>query len=87
MFQDGCINRYDLTDLERPVIAPLPPNKPKRILSVDNWRVLSDIFWVLLSGTPWRATPERYGSRATCDYRFVSLRRVGPSDGWNHGVP
>ena len=64
------MSRYDLTDSEWRVIAPLLPNKPRGVPRVDDRRVLNGIFWVLRSGAPWRDPPERYGPRTTCYNRF-----------------
>ena len=41
------MSRYDLTDFEWRVIAPLLPNKPRGVPRVDDRRVLNGIFWVL----------------------------------------
>ena len=59
------MSRYDLTDFEWPVIAPLLPNKPRGVPRVDDRRLLNGIFWVLRSGTPRRDLPERYGPIAS----------------------
>jgi transposase len=74
------LSRYDLTDFEWRVIAPLLPNKPRGVPRVDDRRVLNGIFWVLRSGAPWRDLPERYGPRTTCYNSFVRWRRVGVWD-------
>jgi transposase len=58
------MSRYDLTDFEWRVIAPLLPNKPRGVPRVNDRRVLNGIFWVLRSGAPWRDLPESYGPRA-----------------------
>ena len=71
------MSRYDLTDFEWRVIAPLLPNKPRGVPRVDDRRVLNGIFWVLRSGAPWRDLPERYGPRTTCYNRFVRWRKAG----------
>ncbi|GAN77167.1 transposase [Acidisphaera rubrifaciens HS-AP3] len=39
--------------------------------------MLSAIFWVLRSGSPWRDLPERYGPYTTAYNRFVRWRRAG----------
>ena len=57
------MRRYDLTDFEWRVIAPLLPNKPRGVPRVDDRRVLNGIFWVLRSGAPWRDVPERDHTR------------------------
>jgi len=46
--------RFDLTDFEWSVIAPLLPNKPRGVARVDDRRVLNGIFWRLRTGAPWR---------------------------------
>jgi transposase len=46
------MSRYDLTDLEWWMMAPLLPNKPRGVPRVDDRRVLYGIFWVLRSGSP-----------------------------------
>jgi transposase len=75
-----AMSRYDLTDFEWGVIAPLLPNKPRGVRRVDDRRVLNGIFWVLRSGAPWRDLPERYGPRTTCYNRFVRWRKAGVWD-------
>jgi transposase len=53
--------RFDLSDAEWAVIAPLLPNKPRGVPRTDDRRVLNGIFWTLRTGSPWRDLPERYG--------------------------
>ena len=74
------MGRYDLTDLEWRVIAPLLPNKPRGVPRVDDRRVLNGILWVLRSGAPWRDLPERYGPYTTCYNRFNRWRKKGVWD-------
>ncbi|MEQ8307448.1 MAG: IS5 family transposase [Hoeflea sp.] len=74
------MSRYDLTEFEWRVIAPLLPNKPRGVPRVDDRRVLNGIFWVLRSGSPWRDLPERYGPHTTCYNRF---RRWTKADVWD----
>jgi transposase len=45
--------RFDLTDFEWSVIAPLLPNKVRGVKRVDDRRVLNGIFWRLRTGAPW----------------------------------
>src|SRR6201995_4173718 len=71
------MRRYDLTDFEWRVIAPLLPNKPRGVPRVDDRRVLNGIFWVLRSGAPWRDLPDMFGPYTTCYNRFVRWRRAG----------
>ena len=49
--------RFDLTDFEWSVIAPLLPNKVRGVARVDDRRVLNGIFWRLRTGAPWADIP------------------------------
>lgn len=42
--------RYELTDFEWSIIAPLLPNKPRGVPRVDDRKVLNGIFWRLRTG-------------------------------------
>jgi transposase len=72
--------RYELTDFEWSIIAPLLPNKPRGKPRVDDRRVLNGIYWRLRTGSPWADIPERYGPPTTCYNRFVRWRKVGVWD-------
>jgi transposase len=72
--------RFDLTDFEWLVIAPLLPNKPRGVPRVDDRRVLNGIFWRLRTGAPWADIPERYGPHTTCENRFNRGRKAGVWD-------
>lgn len=74
------MSRYDLSEYEWRVIAPLLPNKPRGVARVDDRRVLNGIFWVLRSGSPWRDLPERYGPYTTCYNRFRRWTKAGVWD-------
>ncbi len=74
------MGRYDLTDFEWRVIAPLLPNRPRGVPRVDDRRVLSGILWVLRTGSPWRDLPECYGPYTTCYNRFNRWRKKGVWD-------
>lgn len=69
--------RFDLTDREWAVIAPLLPNKPRGVPRVDDRRVLDGIFWTLRTGSPWRDLPERYGPYTTVYNRYNRWARAG----------
>ncbi len=49
--------RFDLTDFEWSIIAPLLPNKPRGVPRVDDRRVLNGIFWRFRTGAPGRTFP------------------------------
>ena len=69
--------RFDLTDAEWGVIAPLLPNKPRGVPRTDDRRVLNGIFYILRTGSPWRDLPERYGPYTTCYNRFNRWAKAG----------
>ena len=69
--------RYELSDREWSIIAPLLPNKPCGVPRVDDRRVLDGILWRFRTGSPWAEIPERYGPPTTCDNRFVRWRKAG----------
>lgn len=72
--------RYELSDFEWSIIAPLLPDKPRGVPRVDDRRVLNGIYWRLRTGSPWADIPERYGPATTCYNRFVRWRRAGVWD-------
>lgn len=72
--------RFDLTDFEWSIIAPLLPNKPRGVPRVDDRRVLNGIFWRLRTGAPWADIPDRYGPHTTCVNRFNRWRKAGVWD-------
>jgi transposase len=69
--------RYELTDGEWLIIAPLLPNKPRGVPRVDDRRVLNGILWRFRTGSPWAEIPERYGPSTACYNRFVRWRKAG----------
>ncbi len=74
------MTRYELSDAEWKIIAPLLPNKSRGVRRVDDLRVLNGIFWRLRSGAPWADILERYGPYTTCYNRFVRWRKPGVWD-------
>jgi transposase len=72
--------RYELSDAEWKIIAPLLPDKSRGVKRVDDLRVLNGIFWRLRSGAPWADIPERYGPYTTCYNRFVRWQKAGVWD-------
>ena len=69
--------RFDLTDGECALLAPLLPNKPRGVARTDHRRVLNAIFYVLRSGSPWRDLPERYGPYTTAYNRYNRWAKAG----------
>ena len=72
--------RYELTDFEWSIIAPLLPSKPRGVARVDDRKVLNGIYWRLRTVSPWADIPERYGPHTTCYNRFVRWRKIGVWD-------
>ncbi len=69
--------RFDLSEQEWSIIAPLLPNKPRGVPRTDDRRVLNGIFHILRTGSPWRDLPERYGPYTTCYNRFNRWAKAG----------
>jgi transposase len=74
------MSRFDLTDFEWTVIAPLLPNNSWGVRRVDDRCVLSGILWALRASAPWRDLPERYGPYTTV-YNRIDRWRTGPRRG------
>jgi len=72
--------RYELSDFEWSIIAPLLPSKPRGVPRADDRRVLNGIYWRLRPGSPWAAIPERYGPATTSYNRFVRWAKIGVWD-------
>lgn len=72
--------RYELSDFEWSIIAPLLPNKPRGVERADDRKVLNGIYWRLRTGSPWADIPERYGPPTTCYNRFVRWAKIGVWD-------
>jgi len=62
--------RFDLTDEEWAIIAPLLPAPGRGPKRKDDRMVLDGIFYILRTGAPWRDLPERYGPRTTVYNRY-----------------
>jgi transposase len=69
--------RFELSDAEWSIIAPLLPNKPRGVPRVDDRRVLNGIFYVLRTGAPWRDLPDRYGPYTTIYNRYNRWAKAG----------
>ena len=72
--------RFDLTDAEWSIIAPLLPGaegKKNGRPRPDDRKILNGIFFVLRTGTPWRDLPERYGPYTTVYNRFNRWSKAG----------
>ena len=71
--------RFELTDAEWELIAPLLPTMQAR--RGGRWRdhrqVINGILWRVRTGAPWRDVPERYGPWPTLYKRFARRERDG----------
>jgi transposase len=75
----GGVKRYALTDAQWRRLEPLlPPERPPTGRpNHDHRTILNGILWVLRTGAPWRALPERYGPVGTVSSRFYRWRQSG----------
>ena len=73
------VRRHELTDDQWERLAPLlPPQHPRTGRPArDHRTVLNGILWILRTGAPWRALPDRYGSWQTVYSRFRRWRETG----------
>jgi transposase len=69
----------DLTDAQWERLGPLlPPQRPRTGRPAKDHRtILNGILWILRTGSPWRALPERYGSWKTVSSRFYRWEQAG----------
>lgn len=63
--------RFDLSDEEWAIIAPLLTQQGRGPERKDDRKVLNGIFYILRTGAPWRNLPERYSPRTTVYNRYV----------------
>jgi transposase len=68
--------RFDLSDAEWALLERLLPASRKSARA-DDRKVMNAIFYVLRTGMPWRALPERYGPYTTAYNRFNRWSRRG----------
>jgi len=76
------MNTSDSTKAQWERLRPQrPPQKPPTGRSAHNHRQVTDgILWVLRTGCPRRALPERYGSWKTVSSRFYRWQKAGVWD-------
>lgn len=67
---------YDLSDKEWMLLEPILPQRRKNA-RIDDRKIVSAIFYVLRTGTPWRDLPEHYGPYTTAYNRFNRWCRRG----------
>ena len=64
------LKRYELTDEQWKLIAPLLPKQQRGGRWNDHRTTLNGMLWILRCGSPWRDMPERYGSWKSVYARF-----------------
>jgi transposase len=69
--------RFDLSDEEWAIIAPLLPKQGRGPERRDDRKILNGMFYILRTGAPWRDLPERYGPHTTVYNRYVRWGRRG----------
>jgi transposase len=74
------MRRYELTDEQWTLVAPLLPSQDTGRPRRDDRAVLNAVFWKLCSGAAWRDVPERYGPWQTVYERFARYRDDGTLD-------
>ena len=67
---------YDLSDEEWMLLEPILPQR-RKYARIDDRKIVSAIFYVLRTGTPWRDLPEHYGPYTTAYNRFNRWCRRG----------
>jgi len=56
----------------------LPPQKPKTGRPAEEHRkIMNGILYILVTGTPWRGLPERFGPWSTVYSRFLRWKKAG----------
>ena len=71
--------RFDLTDAQWEVLAPLLPvgKKPGRPATWPKRALIDGIRWRVRVGAPWRDVPERYGPWRSVYWLFRAWQRAG----------
>lgn len=66
--------RFDVTDEDWAIIAPLLPRRIRGSEGVDDRKILNEIVYILRPGGPRRDLPGRYGPRTTVCNRYTHWR-------------
>lgn len=74
------MRRFELTDDQWAVVAPLLPRQGRGGRWNDHRTMLDGMLWVLRTGSPWRDMPERYGKWQSVYSRFRRWSRDGTFD-------
>lgn len=76
---DDSYHAYDISDSVWALLKPCLPGQPGQHggIAQDNRRFINAVFWVLRTGSPWRALPPDYGKWGTVHQRFIRWRSSG----------
>jgi transposase len=66
------IGRYELSDVQWERIKDFLPGRTEHVgrTAMDNRLFVNGVLWVLRSGAPWHALPDRYGKYKSVHKRF-----------------
>ena len=73
------MKRHELTDEQWALVEPHLPASNARTgrPASDRRTLLNAIFWILITGAPWRDLPERFGPWQTVYHHFSKWRKNG----------
>ena len=73
------MKRHELTDEQWALVEPHLPVSNARTgrPASDRRTLLNAIFWILVTGAPWRDLPERFGPWQTVYHHFRNWRKSG----------
>ena len=73
------MKRHELTDEQWALVEPHLPASNARTgrPASDRRTLLNAIFWILITGAPWRDLPERFGPWQTAYHHFSKWRKNG----------
>ena len=73
------MKRHELTDEQWALVEPHLPASNARTgrPASDRRTLLNAIFWILVTGAPWRDLPERFGPWQTAYHHFRNWRKSG----------
>ena len=73
------MKRHELTDEQWALVEPHLPVSNARTgrPASDRRTLLNAIFWILVTGAPWRDLPERFGPWQTAYHHFRNWRKSG----------
>ena len=81
MAKRKIVHDYEISNnfwMKIKLLLPLPkPKKKSGIPRIDDRKILSGIFYLLLTGCQWKSLPRFYGAPSTVHDRFQEWKRAG----------